>query len=142
MEFKNNVTREKLKEKGLKVTPQRLAVLEALYSLNNHPTADQIIEFIRPSHPNIATGTVYKVLETFVSHGIVNKILTENDAMRYDGILSNHHHLYSSDSDHIEDYVNEELDELLRSFFEKNSIKNYEIQSIKLHINGKFTHKK
>jgi len=56
--------REVLSEKGLKITPQRISILEAIYSLQNHPTADNIIEYIRKSHPNIATGTVYKVLET------------------------------------------------------------------------------
>ena len=142
MNIHNNEVSQKLKENGLKVTPQRLAILEALYSLNNHPTAEQIIEYIRPQHPNIATGTVYKVLETFVNHGIINKIRTENDAMRYDGILSNHHHLHSSESDYIEDYINEELDEILKNYFNKNAIENYEIESIKLHINGRFTHKK
>lgn len=133
---------KKLTDKKLKITPQRLSILEALYTLNNHPTAEQIIEFIRPKYPNVAIGTVYKTLDTFVKHGIIHKISTQNDVMRYDGILSNHHHLHSSDSDYIEDYKNEELDKLLKDFFERNNIENYEIESIKLHINGKFIHPK
>ena len=39
--------RSKLIEKGLKVTPQRMAILEAIIVLNNHPTAENIIEYIR-----------------------------------------------------------------------------------------------
>lgn len=132
---------KKLTDKGLKVTPQRLSILDALYTLNNHPTAEQIIDFIRPKYPNIAIGTVYKTLDTFVKYGIIHKIRTETDAMRYDGILDNHHHLYSSDSDYIEDYKNDELDKLLQDFFDKNAIQGYQIESIKLHINGKFTQK-
>jgi Fur family peroxide stress response transcriptional regulator len=65
--------RELLIKNGLKVTPQRIAVLDALYSLNNHPTVERIIDFIRKNHPNIAVGTVYKALETFEIKGIVKK---------------------------------------------------------------------
>ena len=66
--------RNKFAEKGLKITPQRVVILEAIYKLNNHPTAENIIEYIRESHPNIATGTVYKVLETLVENGLIKKV--------------------------------------------------------------------
>lgn len=89
--------RNRLIEKGLKVTPQRMIILEAIYRLDNHPTAEQIIEYIRQEHPNIATGTVYKVLETLVSNNLVRKVKTEKDIMRYDGKTGNHHHLYCTD---------------------------------------------
>ncbi|MDO5663811.1 MAG: transcriptional repressor [Bacteroidia bacterium] len=132
---------ELLKEKGLKITPQRIGVLEAIYTLRNHPTAEQIIDFIHKTHPSIAIGTVYKTLDTFVKHGVVNKILTEGEVMRYDGILRHHHHLHSEDNDEIRDYINEELDEILREYFEKNAIKDYQINSITLHISGKSLNK-
>mgnify|MGYP002353168695 CR=1 FL=1 len=91
--------KSRLTEKGLKVTPQRIAVLEAIYSLNNHPTVDNITEFIRKDQPNIAVGTVYKVLDTLVENGIVKRVKTESDLMRYDGILEQHHHLYCAVSE-------------------------------------------
>ena len=55
-----------LKERGLKVTPQRLAVYEAVDLLHDHPTAEEVSQFIRKKHPDIATGTVYKTLDTLV----------------------------------------------------------------------------
>ena len=67
--------RNKFSEKGLKITPQRVVILEAIYKLNNHPTTDNIIEYIRESHPNIATGTVYKVLETLVENDLISKVI-------------------------------------------------------------------
>jgi len=60
LEDKKEKIRHKLSEKGLRVTPQRIAILETIYQLDNHPTADQIIEEVRKSHPNLAPGTVYK----------------------------------------------------------------------------------
>lgn len=138
MEISLDTVREKIIEKGLKVTPQRMSILEAIYTLNNHPTAEQIIEYIRKQHPNIATGTVYKVLDMLVQNKLIKKVKTEKDIMRYDGVLSNHHHLYCVQCDYIEDFENEKLDELLKTFFEQQAIENFIIDDIKLQINGSF----
>ena len=104
--------RNKLMEKGLRVTPQRVAILEAIITLGNHPTADHIIGFIKEHHPNIATGTVYKVLDALVENSLIKKVKTDKDIMRYDAVIEEHHHLYSSESDRIEDYINHDLNNL------------------------------
>jgi Fur family peroxide stress response transcriptional regulator len=127
-----------IKEKGLKITPQRIAVLEAVLELGNHPTAEKIIEFIQKNHPNVAIGTVYKTLETFAENEIIKKVKTDKDIMRYDAILEKHHHLYCAESDRIEDYYDIELNTLLESYFKKKNIENFKIEDIKLQIIGNF----
>ncbi|MBN2480362.1 MAG: transcriptional repressor [Bacteroidales bacterium] len=138
-----NITeiRNKLKGRGLKVTPQRIAVLEAVTILKDHPTAERIAEYIRKDHPDIATGTVYKILEKLVDNKLIMKVKTDKDIMRYDAILYNHHHLYSAQSERIENYFDEELDQLLRDYFEKKDIPDFRIEEIKLQIMGKFLDK-
>ena len=128
----------KLVEKRLKVTPQRVAILEAIFSLDNHPTAENIIDYIRKNHPNIATATVYKVLDTFVLCKLINRVRTDRDIMRYDAVLESHHHIYCSDSDRIEDYKDEELNRLLSAYFNNKGIPNFKIEDIKLQILGKY----
>jgi Fur family transcriptional regulator, peroxide stress response regulator len=128
-----------LKNCGLKVTPQRIAVFDAAINLNNHPTADNIIEFIKVNHPNIATGTVYKTLETLVRCGMITKVKTDIDIMRYDAVLEKHHHLYSSESDRIEDFYDNELNDILDKYLKKKKIPNFKIEDIKLQIVGRFT---
>lgn len=128
----------KLKEKGLKVTPQRIAILEAIIKLNNHPAADKIIEYIRNNHPNIATATVYKVLDALEANGLIKKVKTDKDIMRYDAVLDKHHHLYCSETDRIEDFKDEELSNMLESYFKKKGIPDFKIEDIKLQIIGKF----
>ena len=130
--------RNKLIEKGLKVTPQRIAILEAIIKLNNHPTAENIIDYIRNNHPNIATATVYKVLDALVASELIKKVKTEKDVMRYDAIMENHHHLYCSESDRIEDFFDTELNEMIEKYFEKKKIPDFEIEDVKLQIIGKF----
>jgi len=129
--------KNKLSEKGLKITPQRLSILEAIYNIN-HPTADDIIKYIRQKHSNIATGTVYKVLDTFVQKGLIKKITTEKDVIRYDGLLIHHHHLHSSEDILIKDYIDEELDKILEEYFQKKRINDFKIDEITLQIKGKF----
>lgn len=130
--------RNRLIEKGLKVTPQRISILEAVYNSNNHPTVDNIIEHIHNAHPNIATGTVYKVLDTLVENQLTKRVKTAKDVMRYDGIMETHHHLYCSESDLIEDYTDQELDELLIEYFKLKNIGGFKIKEVVLQIKGTF----
>ncbi len=129
---------EALKGCGLKVTPQRIAVFEAVINLNNHPTAEQVTEYIKLNHPNIATGTVYKTLETLVRCGIINKVKTDADVMRYDAVIERHHHLYCADSNRIEDFVDPRLDKILEKYLKEKEIPDFQIEDIKLQIVGKF----
>jgi len=124
--------------KGLRVTPQRIAVLEAVIKLNNHPTAENIAKFVHNYNPNIAVGTVYKVLEVLVEKKILARVKTDKDIMRYDAILAHHHHLYCAETDRIENYFDEGLNKLLIDYFKNRKIKNFEIDDIKLQIIGKF----
>lgn len=127
-----------IRAKGLKVTPQRIAILETICVLNNHPTADQIINYIKIQFPTIAVGTVYKILESFVEHEIIQKVKCEDDIMRYDACLNKHHHLYAKKTDRIEDFEDAELDQLLANYFKKKEIENFLIHDIKLQITGEF----
>ena len=130
--------KNKLIEKGLKVTPQRIAILEAIIKLNNHPTAENIIDYIRNNHPNISTATVYKVVDALISNKIISKVKTERDVMRYDAVMESHHHLYCSESDRIEDYKDTELNEMIEKYFKNKDIPGFKIEDVKLQIIGKF----
>jgi Fur family transcriptional regulator, peroxide stress response regulator len=131
----------KLIERGLKVTPQRIAILEAIVKLNNHPSAENIIEYIRKNHPNIATATVYKVLDALVLSDLIKKVKTEKDVMRYDAVIKNHHHLYCSESDRIEDYIDNEINELLEKYFSTKKMPDFKIEDINLQLIGRFIKK-
>lgn len=130
--------REQLKQKGLKVTPQRVAIYEAVVILKNHPTAENIIAFIKNNHPNISVGTVYKVLDSLVENQLLKKVKNEKDVMRYDAILLKHHHLYCSETDKIEDFEDPELDKIIADYFSKKKIKGFKVKDISLQITGEF----
>ena len=139
MKLSSEQISQKLRDARMKVTPQRQAILEAVHLLDNHPTAEQIIDYIRRKHPGIATGTVYNVLDVMVERELIKRVKTDKDAMRYDAVLKNHHHIYCAETDRIEDYFDEELDEMLKTYFHKKSLPGFEIKNIILQIKGNFS---
>lgn len=127
-----------LKENNLKVTPQRTAVLEVILSLDFHPTVDNVIDYIRMNFPHVPFGTVYKILDVFVKKGIIQRIKTSDDAIRFDSVMETHHHLYSENSEKIEDYFDDELNKLLENYFKKKKIPNFRVKDYKVQIVGEF----
>lgn len=123
--------------KGLKVTPQRIAIFGAVLNLGNHPNAEQIMEYIRKGNPNISLATVYKVLDTLVENNLIKLVTTDKDLKRYDAFLEKHHHLHYSDSDKIDDYIDPELNLLLDDYFKNKRIPGFTIEEFKLHITGR-----
>ena len=56
---------EILARNDLKITPQRIAVLEVILNLEFHPSAEDIVDYIKISFPHVPIGTVYKILDAF-----------------------------------------------------------------------------
>lgn len=128
----------RLKEAGLRATPQRLAIFETLRQMRNHPTADQLLKVVQDAHPEISLATIYNTLEIFLRKGLIRKVKSDRDSMRYDAEVMPHHHLYCYESDKIGDYFDEELTEMISEYFKDHQIKGFEISDVKVQVIGKF----
>ncbi|MBW1990817.1 MAG: transcriptional repressor [Deltaproteobacteria bacterium] len=84
---------QKLRSKGISVTPQRLAVLAALEHRRDHPTAEQIYREVRKQLPTISFNTVYKTLEVLCQKGLIIKVNPLHEVARYDSRTHSHAHL-------------------------------------------------
>ncbi|MGB3184069.1 MAG: transcriptional repressor [Cyclobacteriaceae bacterium] len=126
-----------LRGSGLKITPQRIAIYKEVLDRRDHPTADKVHEAISPLYPSVSLGTVYKTLDTLVNVGLLSRVATDEVLLRYDANPVQHHHLYLSDSGEIVDFYDDELAVLIRNHLEARSIKNFEIQDIRLQVTGK-----
>ena len=60
-----------LRSQGFKVTPQRIAIYDALRGHHDHPTAEMLYHTLRPEHPSMSLATVYKTMEIFAKIGVV-----------------------------------------------------------------------
>lgn len=134
----NEITKV-LTDKGLKVTPQRIAVLEALYEIMDHPSAEEVRQKLHTRYPSIAIGTIYNILDTLCEHGIIRKVKTDSDYVRYDVEMDKHHHIYCENCNHIQNYYDPELDEMLKRYFDKKRIPNFLIKEFNLQIVGSYT---
>ena len=84
---------DRCRQSGLAVTPQRLAIIEALLATTDHPRAETVFEAVRKLHPHISLATVHRTLETLCQIGEARKVTTLHDSARYDGNLTPHHHV-------------------------------------------------
>lgn len=73
-------------------------------------------------------------METLVENGLIKKVKTDKDIMPYDGIRETHHHLYSMESDFIQDYMDKELDEILQNNYQKKNLSGFKVEDIVLQI--------
>lgn len=83
----------KYKDKGLRLTPQRIAILKYLDGNTSHPTADNIYRDLKQTNPTLSFATVYNTLQTLREHGEVMEITIDPVRKHYDPNTSPHHHV-------------------------------------------------
>src|SRR3990170_7589359 len=74
-----------LRQSGLRLTPQRLAIFQLLTNSKQHPTVQMIYDQLRPQYPSLSLATVYNTLDMLVQLGLVNALgSASDDAVHYD----------------------------------------------------------
>jgi Fur family peroxide stress response transcriptional regulator len=87
-----NALRAKCRQSGLKVTPQRMAVYEALLESTEHPCAESVFRQVRKTFPSISLDTVNRTLLTLSDIGAAFVVEGSGDAKRFDANLKIHQH--------------------------------------------------
>jgi len=94
-----------LKEKGLKITPQRLAIIDALVENRHaHPGATLIFTEARKKAKRVSLSTVYATLKEFSENGLIKQLEFDRMENRYDSDLSDHINLICKRCGKIVDY--------------------------------------
>ena len=96
---------EKLKETGLKATPQRIAILKEL-DKKEHPTIDELYNNLKKTHPSISLATIYKNLNMLKEAGLAIEIIppSANEKSRFDIYLEPHIHIMCKKCGKVFDY--------------------------------------
>ena len=109
-----------LKQNGLKVTTQRIAILEVLNSRpGEHLTAEEIYDFVRVKYPDIGLATVYRTIQMLSELNLIDKLSLDDGYVRYE-ISKNdteetghhHHHLICLDCGNIYTFQDDLLETL------------------------------
>jgi Fe2+/Zn2+ uptake regulation proteins len=90
------------KERGLKMTPQRRAIIECLQSAENHPTADEVLKTVNEKFPMTSRATVYNTIKWLKEAGMLREVF-EAGAIRLDPNFEQHHHFICRKCGKVED---------------------------------------
>jgi Fur family peroxide stress response transcriptional regulator len=81
------------KKDSIKLTPQRLAIMECLEGNTSHPSAAEIYSVVSEKYPTMSFATVYNTLQTLREKGRVIELSIDSGKMRFDSNTKPHHHL-------------------------------------------------
>lgn len=79
-------------ERSIRYSKKREAILEAIRSTELHPSADWVYQKLKPTHPDLSLGTVYRNLNFFQEQGNVQCVAVVNGQERYDANTAPHNH--------------------------------------------------
>jgi Fe2+ or Zn2+ uptake regulation protein len=95
--------KQTLRDRGLRVTPQRIVIHRALADLGRHATAEEVLERVEQQLPNASLPTVYAALELFEDLGIARRVAAGSGATLWDPRSRPHHHLVCTSCGRVED---------------------------------------
>lgn len=101
-----------LKQSGVRITPQRHAVLEYLINSMTHPTADEIYKALEGKFPNMSVATVYNNLRVLKEIGLVRELTYGDSSSRFDCNPTEHYHIICNECGKIVDFHYPSLDEI------------------------------
>ncbi len=85
--------RRALDVQGLRVTNQRLLVLQVIQRGQGHLAADEIYRRAREKNPHLSLSTVYRTLQTFKKLGLIEELHIDEGHHHYEKRSTQHHHL-------------------------------------------------
>ncbi len=122
--------REKIQASGLKATPQRIAIYNVMESIG-HACADMVAERLKDNFPSLTVATIYNVLDSFVTSGLLSKRFSSNNKMYFDVNTHSHMHIYDGSNNSYTDYEDPDLIEMITNHIRS---KNSNIEFSKLDI--------
>ena len=119
-EHLQDILKKRLKEKGLKVTQQRLIVLQILAeNRDKHMAAEDIYEMVKEEYPEIGLATVYRTVQLLLEMQLLDRINLDDGRVRYEighlfagDMRHNHHHLICKSCGKVAPFEDDLLEEL------------------------------
>ncbi|AGB41569.1 Fe2+/Zn2+ uptake regulation protein [Halobacteroides halobius DSM 5150] len=92
---------ERLKNKGIRCTKQRIAILKILITSDTPISAQEIFSQLDDSNSKVRLSTVYRNLNQFVAEGIVRKLNFADQKNKFELVDDHHHHLVCLECDEV-----------------------------------------
>ena len=95
-----------LRQRGMRVTPQRVVVHRALQELDRHVTADELLDAVTERLPSVSLPTIYATLELLEELDMVRRVQRAGTTL-FDPRTEPHHHLVCTSCGSVEDFDSE-----------------------------------
>lgn len=120
--------KERLKEKGCKLTLQRRSVLDVLIDhCNEHLSTEEIYGKVKEKYPEIGLATVYRTIQLFEEMGIVDRLNLDDGCSRFElaseDCVHHHHHLVCEVCNSVFEVENDLLEEIEKEVEQKYKFK-------------------
>lgn len=106
---------EFLGRKGLRLTSQRRAIVDTVFSTEEHFSAEQLLQWSREKDQSVSRATVYRTLPLLTESGMVREMDFGKDRKVYDPNYAdhpNHSHLICKDCDKIVEFDSEKIERI------------------------------
>jgi Fe2+ or Zn2+ uptake regulation protein len=87
---------QQVREKGFRLTPQRMAIMNALHAAGAHLSATEIYARVHTSTPGLTEPTIYRTLDFLAQNGLVSVTHTGGGRLEYELARHQHHHIVCS----------------------------------------------
>ena len=79
-------------ERAVRYSKKREAILSAICGTSCHPSAEWVYKQLKPQHPDLSLGTVYRNLAFLQEHGLIQSVGVVQGQERFDGLTAPHSH--------------------------------------------------
>jgi Fur family ferric uptake transcriptional regulator len=109
----------RLRAKGYRLTPQRLAILDLLREAEGHLTPSEVYRQTSQKLPGLTEATVYRTLNFLAEQGLVLVAHIGRGQLVYEYAQHNHHHLICRNCGEMMEVDHRELKQLYENFLDK-----------------------
>jgi Fur family iron response transcriptional regulator len=100
---------EMLRGRGINPTHQRIEIAFALFSRQEHLSADQILGAVNVRHSETSKATVYNTLNLFVEKKLIREVIVDPSKVFYDPNTHEHHHYYDVATGRLSDILGSDI---------------------------------
>src|SRR5262245_66371602 len=116
-----------VESRGLKMTPQRRAIVEFLQSATNHPTSEEVLNAVNEKFPMTSRATVYNTINWLKEAGMLQEVF-EAGCVRLDPNFDRHHHFVCRECGRVEDVGFDLIDDIgICALPKRQTIESFEI---------------
>jgi len=95
----------RLRATGLKMTPQRMAIVREIAADESHPSAQELFDRLKPTSPSMSFATVYNTLAALCDAGLVMSLSLAPGSTRFDPNMRPHDHAVCDDCGGVRDVL-------------------------------------